>query len=315
MNPEQLKDILFSDDDSDEDNLTEFLLVKHVMEHHQSSERHTGSVVGRRNFNRSAHVNGHNLIYDDYFSPNPTYPNDYFRRRFRMNKSLFKYVMEKVESNNSYFTQSSNAAGKMGHSSLQKMTAAIRLLAYGVSPDSEDNYVRMGATTQAKCLKEFCETIVAVFSEEYLRKPNEEDIKGLYEVAEDRGFPGMLGSLDCMHWQWKNCPTSWHGAYKGKENKPTVVLEAVAGHDLWIWHANFGAPGTLNDITILQGSKLFRDAREGNGPSTRFTVNGHTYKRGYYLVVGIYPRYSTFVQAFKAAQTKKQKVNYTLCHI
>ncbi|KAG1434642.1 hypothetical protein G6F56_014239 [Rhizopus delemar] len=76
------------------------------------------------------------------------------------------------------------------------MTAAIRLLAYGVSPDSEDNYVRMGATTQAKCLKEFCETIVAVFSEEYLRKPNEEDIKGLYEVAEDRGFPGMLGSLD-----------------------------------------------------------------------------------------------------------------------
>ena len=120
MNPKQLKDIIFSDDDSDEDDLTELLLINHMMEHHQSSERHTCSVVGRRIFNRSAHVNGHDLIYNDYFAPNSTYPDEYFRRRFRMNRSLFLYILEKVENNNSYFMQLPNAAGKMGHSSLHK---------------------------------------------------------------------------------------------------------------------------------------------------------------------------------------------------
>ncbi|CAN6696880.1 unnamed protein product [Malus baccata var. baccata] len=44
---------------------------------------------------------------------------------------------------------------------------------------------------------------------EYLREPNQEDLNRLLHKAEDRGFPGMIGSLDCMHWDWKNCPTGW----------------------------------------------------------------------------------------------------------
>jgi hypothetical protein len=35
------------------------------------------------------------------------------------------------------------------------------------------------------------------------------DTKQLLANYKDRGFPGMLGSLDFMHWEWKNFPMAW----------------------------------------------------------------------------------------------------------
>ena len=49
----------------------------------------------------------------------------------------------------------------------------------------------------------------------YLRAPNEEDTARLLEEKKARGFPGMLGSIDWMHWSQKNYPTAWHGQFKG----------------------------------------------------------------------------------------------------
>ena len=42
----------------------------------------------------------------------------------------------------------------------------------------------------------------------------------------------MIGSLDCMHWEWKNCPTAWAGQFEGRHNKPTIVLEAVTSYNV-----------------------------------------------------------------------------------
>lgn len=67
----------------------------------------------------------------------------------------------------------------------------------------------------------------------------------------------MLGSIDCMHWEWKNCPKAYHGQYTGKEGAPTLILEVVADYELWIWHAFFGLPGSLNDINVLNRSPVF----------------------------------------------------------
>ena len=57
-------------------------------------------------------------------------------------------------------------------------------------------------------LKNFVAAVVDIFFEEYLRSPNNEDIAKLLAHGESRGFPGMLGCIDCMHWKWKNCPTT-----------------------------------------------------------------------------------------------------------
>jgi hypothetical protein len=50
-----------------------------------------------------------------------------------------------------------------------------------------------------------------IFDEEYLREPNLEDTQWLLSINEKRGFLDMLGNIDYMHWERKNCPFAWQG--------------------------------------------------------------------------------------------------------
>src|SRR6266540_861650 len=117
------------------------------------------------------------------------------------------------------------------------------MLTYEVLADATDEIVRIGESTVIKSLERLVKAIVQIFGEEYLRSPNNFDTARLLAIGESRGFPEMLGSLDCMHWKWKNCPSAWQGQYSGHLHEPTIILEAVASQDLWIWHAFFGFQG------------------------------------------------------------------------
>lgn len=180
---------------------------------------------------------------------------------------------------------------------IQKITAAIRQLAYGTPADACDEYLRIAESTAIESLLQFCCTINKVFGNEYLRQPTESDTRRLLKVAEARGFPGILGSLDCMHWPWKNCPAAWAGQYRGKEKEPTIILEAVISYELWIWHAFFGMPGSHNDINVLDRSPLFTNLCEGRAPAVNFRINDHTYNM-----------YATLVQTISSPQGPKKKV-------
>ncbi|XP_024013935.1 uncharacterized protein LOC112088021 [Eutrema salsugineum] len=94
--------------------------------------------------------------------------------------------------------------------------------------------------------------------------------------------------------------------HEDREN-PQSFLEAVASYDLWIWHAFFGPPGTLNDINVLDRSPVFDDIIQGRAPKVNFSVNGTEYNLAYYLTDGIYPKWTAFVQSIPLPQGEKAR--------
>jgi hypothetical protein len=66
------------------------------------------------------------------------------------------------------------------------------------------------------------------------------------------------GKACCMLTKEKDCPVAWKGQFtRGDYGVPTIMLEAVASADLWIWHAFFGAAGSNNDINVLEELLVF----------------------------------------------------------
>ncbi|KAK2353814.1 hypothetical protein QL285_091400 [Trifolium repens] len=282
--------------------------VRNVFRERRKKILEDGARRSRKYLNRD-HTAANQRLIDDYFANEPTYDDAMFRRRYRMQKHLFLRIVEDLSSSDNYFTQRVDATGKEGISPLAKCTTAMRMLAYGMAADAVDEYIKIGSTTTLECLRRFCKGIIRLYEQVYLRAPTQDDLQKILHVSEQRGFPGMIGSIDCMHWEWKNCPKGWEGQFtRGDKGTTTVILEAVATHDLWIWHAFFGCPGTLNDINVLNRSPVFDDVEQGKTPSVNFCVNQRSYDMTYYLADGIYPSYPTFVKSIRLPQSEPDKL-------
>jgi hypothetical protein len=195
----------------------------------------------------------------------------------------------------------------LGFTPLQKIVCAVRMLTSGASANELDDKFRLGESTSLESLKRFCQALIEVYGDEALRSPNDTDLHRLLDEGNEAGWPGCIGSIDCMHVRWKNCPSAWAGMFTGKEGVPTVVLEAVADHSGRIWHFFFGCPGSLNDLNVLDRSHLLHDVINGSKRSVRYEVNGHSYVLPYWLADGIYPKHHCFVKTISNPVSRIQQ--------
>ncbi|XP_022019878.1 uncharacterized protein LOC110919940 [Helianthus annuus] len=260
--------------------------INYLQEEAESSASRTRQPPIERN-----RLAAHERLVQDYFCETPVYDDVQFKRRFRMSRRLFVKISNDLAGESPFFTQRVSASGKVGFSGLQKCTAAIRQLGYGTSSDANN---LLG--------------VISLYGRRYLRMPTAADVPILYEAHQRlHGFPRMLGSLDCMHREWAACPTAWKGQHhRGDHDGPTVILQAVASQDLWIWHAYFGMAGTNNDIAFLMTSNLFDDVIDDVAPDTSFYANDVQYKYGYYLTDGIYPEWATLVKSLSCPDDEKR---------
>jgi hypothetical protein len=79
-----------------------------------------------------------------------------------MSKALFLWIVVAIESHDDV----------LGVSPIQKAVGAFRMVAYGVSANFLDDYVRLGDNKIIESLKHFVKAVVDIFGDEYLRARN-----------------------------------------------------------------------------------------------------------------------------------------------
>ncbi|KAK1664178.1 hypothetical protein QYE76_052337 [Lolium multiflorum] len=225
-------EVVDSSSDEESDQSTQTLATTAASMIHEFTSNpgpvHRGSVKGRsKNLPRNR-VEGQLRLHKDYFHlTNPVFSENLFRRRYRMSRDLFLVILRGVRNYDPYFQCRPDATGAIGFTSYQKCSPSIRMLSYGMVADIFDEYLRMGESTCLEAMYMVCRAVIAVFGHHYCREPNVEDTRQLLSINESRWFPGMIASINCMHWEKKNYPFGWQCQYNEHEEGRTVILEAA----------------------------------------------------------------------------------------
>lgn len=231
-----------------------------------------------------------------------------FSLMFRLSRGRFQLLMQDVMRAGIPFYMSEVTANGESVASLEaRLLLPLKTLAYGVPPHTFLDYFHLSSPLARNCCIEFDKAIKTIYMRRFLRLPSADDVKGIVSLHKEvHGVHGMVGSLDCSHTVWKNCPKAWQGSFKGKGTKSSIVLEAMCDYHLYFWHVSYGYAGTLNDLNILSLSPLLDRLVDGSFMELEkkagvvpYCISNQVFDKCFLLVDGIYPRYSRFVKGIK----------------
>lgn len=298
-----LQNVLVQEQEID-DGIIEVVLLGALLDDSSDEDESTwgGSRPGKSPNKERDFAGAYEQLTRDYFSGEESiYDEQDFNRRFRMPRSVFDKINNGINGRGS-FKQSYNCTGKAGIHPLCRLTAVLRMIAYGDAADRQDEYMHLSETSTIDSMKEFSRLMVEVFGEQYLcRNPTPQERYRILELNKKRLFPGMFASWDCKHFRWKNCPVVYAGQHDGHADGITIIMEAIADCDLYCWYLHFGEAGTLNDINVLDKSSIVASILDGTFDlkCEEYTINRRVRDWMYFLADGIYPPWAIFVRTIR----------------
>jgi hypothetical protein len=257
-------------------------------------------------------------IERDYLGDDPLLGAE-FQLMFRLSRGRFQLLTKNVMASNISFVKSTSSDGLRQSILGACLLLPLKTLAHGVPPHIFIDYFQMSQQYSRECCKKFDKAMKQIYMKKFLRLPTETDLKNIAKLHQSvHSVDGLLGSLDCTHAFWKNCPKPWQGSCKGKELKPLIVLEAVAGYGLFLWHALYGYTGMCNDTTILSlfplmdklTDGMFHEVEEEAGVIPFEITDDEFTKKSSFLLM-VYRSHSRFESGINEPVSSKKEENYT----
>nr|GEU48292.1 hypothetical protein [Tanacetum cinerariifolium] len=210
-------------------------------------------------------------LMDDYFGDEefePKYPKENFRRRYRISSTLFNKIVNKI-------------------------------LSYDVAPIPEyftyftQRYDSTGHLSIGHIMK--CTSVIRQLAYGTAADAFDEYL----QIAERTSQECLDSFTKCIHVLFAE--TFLREPTRKDIEKMYLLHEQKHGLPEMLRSIDWAN----NDLNVLYGSPLFDDELADTAPECPFVVNGHTYRKGYYLADGIYPVWSTFVKSFFVARDEK----------
>ncbi len=239
----------------------------------------------------------------------PKFNKDDFKRMFRISRNNYDRIRNVLCASDPFFRDSYDATRRRSISIDAKLLISLKYMSYGTAINAFRDYFQMGESTSWLCLHHFVRGVLSCddIRTKYFRTMSPSDAKRVERMHHEvHGVHGMAYSLDCSHFFGGKYPIKYHGQYKGKEDSPTVVVEAGCDYNLWFWHCVFGYVGTMNDINIWDSNKLHKSLHDGSFELNDFSyvVGGETFDQLRFLTDGIYPELSRFVKSISEPLNK-----------
>lgn len=156
-----------------------------------------------------------------------------FRRRFRVPYALFKDIVGMAKEEQWMPQKEADACGRKAVPLEMKVLAVLRVLGRGVCFDEVAEILTCSEEILRVFFHDFVKKFVTKCYDRYVKPPlSRDEIRKAMDEYTMVGLPGCIGSTDCVHIHWDNCPAQKLNLYKGKNGYPTLSYEVSVGPDI-----------------------------------------------------------------------------------
>lgn len=235
-----------------------------------------------------------------------------FRRRFRIPHPLFVKLVQVVRHAewDGIIPRECDSAGRPCAPIELKLLAWLRVLGRGECFDSCSESTNVSEETLRVFFHKFSSAFSLAMFNIYVSPAENSELDMILRDYAALGFPGCVGSVDCVHVSWDRCPSSVRSLYCGSSGKPTLSYEMVVDHSRRVHSMTAGFPGATNDktickldgfITALHNEELYNDLEfflDTDDGDTERVVGG------YVICDGGYIARRTFIYPLKVSSEK-----------
>ncbi|XP_060209949.1 protein ANTAGONIST OF LIKE HETEROCHROMATIN PROTEIN 1-like [Lycium barbarum] len=197
----------------------------------------------------------------------PDFPEDEFKKAFRMSKSTFNVICRELES----VITKKDTMLRLAIPVNQRVAVCIWRLATGAPLREVSKRFGLGISTCHKIVLEVCTAIKGVLMGKFVQWPDElkmEEIKREFEVVS--GIQTICGSMYTTHVPIiapKENITAYFNKRHTDRNQKTsysVTVQGVVDHKGIFTDICIGWPGSMTNDQVLEKSALFERANRGN---------------------------------------------------